>query len=135
MREFEHHFDLCVVGGGMAGLIAALAAARRGCKVALVTDRPVLGGNASSEIRQHICGANGKNMRETGILEELLLENHWRNPGSNYPIWDSALYGAATARFSIPRPRPSASPTAPSTPATSKTSSALDAATARHTPP
>ena len=95
MKEERHKFDFCVVGGGMAGLIAALAAARRGAKVALVHDRPVLGGNASSEIRMHVCGAHGDNNRETGILEELLLENHYRNPQPNYSIWDSVLYGKA----------------------------------------
>jgi hypothetical protein len=87
--------DVCVVGGGMAGLIAALAAARHGAQVVLVQDRPVLGGNASSEVRMHICGAHGANNRETGILEELHLENHYRNPQPNYSIWDSVLYGAA----------------------------------------
>ena len=93
MREETHHVDFCVVGGGMAGLIAAIAAARHGAKVALIQDRPVLGGNASSEIRMHVCGAHGPNNRETGILEELLLENHYRNPQPNYSIWDSVLYG------------------------------------------
>lgn len=95
MQRLTHEVDFCVVGGGMAGLIAALAAARHGAKVALVQDRPVLGGNASSEIRMHICGAHGVNNRETGILEELLLENHYRNPQPNYAIWDSVLYGRA----------------------------------------
>ncbi len=42
----------------------------------------------------HICGAHGKNTRETGILEELLLENHYRNGQPNYSIWDSVTYGA-----------------------------------------
>ncbi len=93
MLEQTHRFDFCVVGGGMAGLIAALAAARRGAKVALVHDRPVLGGNASSEIRMNVCGAHGANKRETGILEELLLENHYRNPEPSFCIWDSVLYG------------------------------------------
>ena len=88
MREAKHEVDFCVVGGGMAGMIAAIAAARSGAKVALIQDRPVLGGNASSEIRMHICGAHGRNLRETGILEELLLENHYRNPDPNYFIWD-----------------------------------------------
>ena len=46
--------DFCVVGGGLAGLCAALAAARHGAKTVLVQDRPVLGGNASSEIRMHV---------------------------------------------------------------------------------
>lgn len=48
------HFDLVVVGGGVAGMSAALSAARLGCRVALVQDRPVLGGNNSSEVRVHL---------------------------------------------------------------------------------
>jgi hypothetical protein len=44
-------FDLIVAGGGLAGTSAAIAAARNGVKVALVQDRPVLGGNGSSEVR------------------------------------------------------------------------------------
>ncbi len=95
MKQCEHEYDLCVVGGGMAGMIAAITAARHGARVALVHDRPVLGGNASSEVRMHICGAHGPNNRETGILEELHLENHYRNPQPNYSIWDSVLYGKA----------------------------------------
>ena len=60
--------DLCVVGGGMAGMAAAISAAREGRKVVLMHERPVLGGNASSEIRMWICGAHGENNRETGDL-------------------------------------------------------------------
>ncbi len=89
--------DFCVVGGGMAGLCAALAAARRGVRVALVQDRPVLGGNASSEIRMHILGANGSNRRETGILEEIQLENLRYNGGSCWSVFDSLLWGVAAA--------------------------------------
>lgn len=84
--------DFCVIGGGMAGLCAAIAAARHGSKVVLMHERPVLGGNASSEIRMWICGARGENNRETGILEEIMLENFYRNPTKNYYIWDSVLY-------------------------------------------
>jgi hypothetical protein len=62
-------------------------------------DRPVLGGNASSECRVHICGADihnqNKNLRETGILEEIRLENLYRNPNKNYSIWDTILYEKA----------------------------------------
>ena len=71
----EHEADFCVVGGGLAGLCAAVAAARHGAKVVLMQERPMLGGNASSEIRMWVSGAQGKNNRETGILEEIMLEN------------------------------------------------------------
>ena len=49
-------FDLVVVGGGMAGTCSAISASRLGLKVALVQDRPVLGGNNSSETRVHLGG-------------------------------------------------------------------------------
>src|SRR5690606_7507038 len=50
-------FDFVVVGGGIAGMCAAATASRSGCKVALINDRPVLGGNNSSEIRVHLGGS------------------------------------------------------------------------------
>lgn len=84
--------DLCVVGGGIAGMCAAISAAREGLNVVLMHERPVWGGNASSEIRMWICGAQGENNRETGILEEIALENFYRNPTKSYAIWDSILY-------------------------------------------
>jgi hypothetical protein len=86
--------DVCVVGGGITGLCAAIAAARRGAKTVLIHDRPVLGGNASSEVRMWICGAHGPHNKETGLLEEIQLENAYRNPSLNYSLWDSVLYGA-----------------------------------------
>ena len=49
-------FDFVVVGGGIAGMCAAVSASRLGCRVALVNDRPVLGGNNSSEVRVHLGG-------------------------------------------------------------------------------
>ena len=79
----------------MAGLIAAIAAARKGTKTALVQDRPVLGGNASSEIRMWVCGAHGENNHETGILEEILLENMYRQSYPSYSVWDSVLWEKA----------------------------------------
>ena len=94
--QATHEADLCVVGGGMAGICAALSAARHGAKVVLMHDRPVLGGNSSSECRVHVCGAdrnNGvKNMRETGILEEVRMDNLRRNPNRIFSIWDTILY-------------------------------------------
>jgi hypothetical protein len=83
------------VGGGIAGLCAAVSAARNGIKVALMQDRPVLGGNASSEIRMWICGAHGDSNRETGIVEEICLENYYRNTNLSFSIWDSVLYEKA----------------------------------------
>lgn len=90
-----HQVDLCVVGGGMAGLIAAVSAARHGAKVLLMQDRPVLGGNASSEVRMWICGARGADAKETGLLEEIMLTNYYRNRSLKYAIWDTVLYEKA----------------------------------------
>ena len=95
MSIFEtivHETEICVVGGGLSGMCAAIAAARHGRKVLLMQDRPVLGGNASSEIRMWVCGAHGKDHAETGLVEELKLENLYRNPDMNYSIWDGILY-------------------------------------------
>lgn len=90
-----HKTELCIIGGGIAGLCAAVAAARHGTKVVLMHERPMLGGNASSEIRMWICGAHGKNNKETGLIEEMMLENQYRNPDKNYSIWDGILYEMA----------------------------------------
>jgi len=96
MKKLSHKFDFCVVGGGMAGTCAAIAAAREGAKVAIVQNRPMFGGNASSECRVHVCGADRHgqipNVRETGILEEIRLENLHRNPQRSFSIWDTVLY-------------------------------------------
>jgi hypothetical protein len=89
-----HQADLCVVGGGMSGICAALAAARRGLRVALVHDRAVLGGNASSEVRMWICGAHGRDAKETGLIEEIELLNLARNRFLSYPMWDTVLFEA-----------------------------------------
>lgn len=86
---------MVVVGGGMSGICAAIAASRHGVHTALVQNRSVLGGNASSEIRMHICGAScqlaKRNVNESGILLELLLENKQINPHYNYHLWDAYL--------------------------------------------
>lgn len=89
--------DLCVVGGGLAGTCCALTAARAGARVVLVQDRPVLGGNASSEVRLWVLGAtshmqnNNRWAREGGVVDELLVENMHRNPEGNALIFDSIL--------------------------------------------
>ena len=78
----EYHTQLCVVGGGLAGLATAVSAARHGTRVILIHDRPVLGGNASSEIRMWVGGAKGKDNREGGLVEEWMLENYFFNPNA-----------------------------------------------------
>lgn len=89
-------YDVVIIGGGMSGICAALAASRHGAKTAIVHNRPVLGGNASSEVRMHIVGADchgtRPDARETGILEEILLENKSRNPNHSFSIFDTVLW-------------------------------------------
>ena len=101
MMHKEHYVDFCVVGGGLSGVCAAIAAARHKTKVALVQNRSVLGGNASSEIRMWIGGCHGKDNREGGIIEEIMLENFYQNPSLKYPLWDSVLYEKAIAESNI----------------------------------
>ena len=101
LRQVTLETDFCIVGGGMAGLLAAISAARHGAKVVLMQDRPVLGGNASSEVRMWIRGAHGGLNRETGILEEIELENLYRNPTLNFSVWDSILYEKAMQEENI----------------------------------
>jgi hypothetical protein len=88
--------DFVVIGGGMAGVCAALAAARNGARVILVQNRSLLGGNASSEVKMHIVGADchgsRPGARESGLMEEFRLEDAARNPGRSYAQWDLLLY-------------------------------------------
>ncbi|WP_353112566.1 FAD-dependent oxidoreductase [Microbacterium sp.] len=95
MQQLTHHADVTVVGGGLAGVAAAVSAARNGARVALVGNRPVLGGNSSSEVRVWVCGATAhgaqKFARETGVMGELFLENQWRNPEGNPILWDHVI--------------------------------------------
>ena len=105
MREEEVHYDIAVIGGGLAGTCAAIAAARLGRRVALVNNRSVLGGNASSEIRVWVCGATAHGVhrwaRETGIMGELYTENQYRNPEGNPYYWDQVVLDAVRAEPNI----------------------------------
>src|SRR5918993_983337 len=89
--------DLVVVGGGLSGVCCAITAAREGIKVILVQDRPVLGGNSSSEVRLWVLGAtshmgnNNRWAREGGVIDEILVENTYRNPEGNAIIFDTVL--------------------------------------------
>ncbi|MDQ6420052.1 FAD-dependent oxidoreductase [Paenibacillus sp. LHD-117] len=101
MRAEEIRKDVVVVGGGLAGVSAAIAAARNGSKVALINNRPVLGGNSSSEVRVWVCGATSHGVnrfaRETGIMGELFVENQYRNPDGNPYLWDAVVLEAVKA--------------------------------------
>ncbi len=97
VHEQKLNADLVFIGGGIAGTCGAIAAAREGLKVILVQDRPVLGGNASSEVRLWILGAtssmgnNNRWSREGGVLSEILIDNMYRNPDGNAIILDTIL--------------------------------------------
>lgn len=99
--------DIAVIGGGLAGTFAAIAAARNGSSVVLIQERSVLGGNSSSEIRVHPVGASShgyhRDARETGLMEELFLDVRSRSyglkqfNGQHYPMWDVVLAEKAEA--------------------------------------
>ncbi len=100
MKRFEEKsYEFIVVGGGMAGLCAAMSAARYGTKTALIHARPVLGGNASSEIRIHISGADQSlkqpDYAEGGLVYKLMLDNKACNDTFSYSTWDVVLFDAA----------------------------------------
>src|ERR1019366_6096116 len=88
--------DVLVAGGGLAGVCAAIAAARHGARVVLVQDRSRLGGNSSSEVKMHVVGANchkGRpGWREGGLIEELRLDDAVANPQRSFELWDLLLY-------------------------------------------
>jgi len=97
--------EVLVAGGGLAGVCAALAAARNGASVILVQDRSRLGGNSSSEIRMHVCGANQTKdlalWRETGIIEELKLTESATNRQRSFEMWDLLLYDKVVSEAKV----------------------------------
>lgn len=101
IRYEEKQYEFVVVGGGMSGLCAAITAARHGTHTALIHARPVLGGNASSEIRIHISGADQSlkqpDYAEGGLVYELMSENKAHNDTFNYSFWDTVLFEKAKA--------------------------------------
>jgi FAD-dependent oxidoreductase family protein len=95
----RREYDFVVCGGGLAGVCAAVTAARNGLKTALVQDRPVLGGNSSSEVRVDIHGAGTywPWAVESGVIAELVDEERFRNPEEVFEahlnsVWDLVLY-------------------------------------------
>lgn len=99
--------DFAVIGGGLAGVCTAITAARKGVKVVLVQDRPVLGGNSSSEVRLWILGAtshmgnNNRWSREGGVIDEILVENTYKNKEGNALIFDTILLDKILAEPNI----------------------------------
>ncbi len=89
--EIRGPYDLVVIGGGYAGMGSAISAARMGCRVALVQDRPVLGGNGSSEVRVWAMGniRRGKFPRIGEIIEEF-CDHATKSPG-RYEEFGDAL--------------------------------------------
>jgi hypothetical protein len=88
--------DVYIAGGGMAGVCAAVSAARHGAKVILTQDRSRLGGNASSEVKMHMVGADCSGgrpgWREGGLVEEFRLDDAANNPHRSWEMWDLLLY-------------------------------------------
>ena len=105
IQWIEQKYDVVVVGGGTGGMGAAVSAARHGAKTALIQDRPVLGGNNSSEIRMHISGADQhalrKNARETGLVEEIALRNRYFNPQNSFCVSDTVYWEIAKAEENL----------------------------------
>lgn len=99
--------DFTVVGGGLSGVCAAITAARKGLKVILIQDRPVLGGNSSSEVRLWILGAtshmgnNNRWSREGGVIDEILVENTFKNKEGNPLIFDMILLDKVVSESNI----------------------------------
>src|ERR1017187_5360945 len=97
--------DLLVAGGGLAGVCAAIAAARHGARVVLVQDRSRLGGNSSSEVKMHVVGANmhtGRpGWREAGLIEEFRLADAVNNPQRCWELWDLLLYDKVVSEPNI----------------------------------
>ncbi|TYR35133.1 FAD-dependent oxidoreductase [Sphingobacterium phlebotomi] len=107
LKRETHHTELAIVGGGLSGVCTAITAARKGVKVVLIQDRPVLGGNASSEVRLWILGAtshlgnNNRWSREGGVIDEILVENTYSNKEGNPLLFDAILLDKVKAEPSI----------------------------------
>ncbi len=95
-------YDLVVVGGGLVGLGCAVSAARMGCKVALIQDRPVLGGNSSSEIRVWPMGRTRTGVYpQLGEIIEEFAGRPKKSPGTAEEFNDAGKEAAARAEKNL----------------------------------
>lgn len=101
INEVTLDADIVVCGGGLSGVCAAVAAARHGSKVILIQDRPVLGGNTSSEMRMGIVGVREDQCQEAGIIEEMQCRNFMYNPLQRYTLWDDIIYSTVVEEPNI----------------------------------
>jgi hypothetical protein len=105
MRLVDLETDVLIAGGGLAGVCAAIAAARHGARVVLLQDRSRLGGNSSSEVKMHVVGANQHTgrpgWREGGLIEELRLADAVNNPQRCWELWDLLLYDKVVSEPNI----------------------------------
>ena len=105
MHLVQLETDVVVAGGGLAGVCAAIAAARHGARVVLIQDRSRLGGNSSSEVKMHVVGANHHTgrpgWREGGLIEELRLADAVNNPQRCWELWDLLLYDKVVSEPNI----------------------------------
>jgi len=94
-------YQLVVCGGGLAGVCASIAGKRLGLSTCIIQDRPVFGGNASSEIRVNIGGACACNAwaRETGIISEIFLEERKRNFEWHISTWSNGILDIVLYEF------------------------------------
>lgn len=105
MAQVDLSADILIAGGGVAGVCAAVAAARSGSKVILLQDRSRLGGNSSSEVKMHIVGADSHRgrpgWREGGLIEEFRLDDAANNPQRCWELWDLLLYDKVVSEPNI----------------------------------
>src|SRR6185437_7981047 len=105
MSVVDLNCDVLVAGGGLAGVCAAVSAARHGAKVVLIQDRSRLGGNSSSEVKMHVVGADNHTgrpgWREGGLIEEFRLDDAVNNPQRCWELWDLLLYDKCVSEPNI----------------------------------
>ncbi len=95
-------FDLVVVGGGYSGMATAISAARMGCRVALIQDRPVLGGNGSSEVRVWAQGGTRRGRYPyLGEIVEEFMDRAKQSPGTYEEFGDAKKEALVRAERNI----------------------------------